>query len=890
MKILLFDGMSILHRAFYAMPPLTNAHGEYTNAVFGFLNTFFKFVDEEAPDYIIVAFDLPEPTFRHVKFEDYKGTRSAMPDELSPQIPVLMHLLSLMGVPVATCAGYEADDILGSLAKKAEADKISAVIITGDRDMLQLASDTVKIRIPKSSKGKTWVEDYFAHDVHTQMGVTPKEYIDVKALMGDASDNIPGVPSIGEKTALKLIQEYGSIENALAAIDAMPKRSKAYESLLAHRDLAFLSRELATIVTDVPVDLTLVGMDDYYNADAYDEIKRLELRSLYKRFETANPEVKHTDIKPPLTYRIVESETDAQVAINAMKGITSVYSLWDDYVKPPMLVSVTMVQQSCEPIVFVAGRGMSAQSLMACVKPCLESDDLKIFYDAKTDKERFDVHGVVLGKNVFDVMLASYVVDVLAPNNTISDAANQYLNERIPDFEEVLGNKGRRGKDRRSIVDLQPEEIAAYGAGMADALLRLRSVLHERIIKQNQLNLYHDIEIPLLFALADMETVGVQVSKSNIAEYGDVLDARIETLTKEIFALAGEVFNLNSPSQLGQVLFEKLGLPGGKKNTQGYSTAAEVLDKLTDAHPVIPLVKEYRAHTKLKSTYVDGLLPLIDDAGRIHSTFKQAVAATGRLSSTEPNLQNIPVRTALGRELRKAFIAKPGCVLIDADYSQIELRVLAHISKDETFITAFKENQDIHAITASQVFHVAPEAVTPLMRSNAKAVNFGIVYGISAFGLSQDLNISVTEAQGYIQGYFKKYPGVKQYLDDTILKAKHDGYVSTLYNRRRNMPELKSSNFNNRSFGERVAMNMPIQGAAADIIKIAMINVANRLIKENLQTKLVLQIHDELLLEAPLAEVDVVQKLLKEEMESAASLLVPLVVDINVGDSWYDTK
>ena len=800
-KILIFDGFSILNRGFYALPLLTNSSGEYTNAIYGFLNIFFRFIDEENPDCITVAFDMPQPTFRHNIYDAYKGTRKTMPDELRSQIPVLKNLLGLMQIPIVEMAGFEADDIIGTLCKKAEQDDYIPVVISGDRDLLQLATDKTMIRIPKTSKGKTEVENYYSKDVQKKYGVTPTAYIDIKALMGDTSDNIPGVPGIGEVTATKIISLYGSLEKAIEHVSEI-KPKKAAQNLLEYKEQAFLSKELATIVLDVPIEPEYRAIDI---TPAFEEIKRLELKTFFKRFYNTNN--------------------------NIIQSIEHPYTAF---------VSVD------NGILLSNGDFINDLNL---IKSWLESDTPKITWDIKSHLKYFkNINGVI-----FDAMLASYILETLNPCKNIQELADMYLQEHI---------------NNPAII-----------------LQKVFPILDKKLEENGQKELFEQIEMPLAFVLAEMEEIGIGIDGEVLKSFGKSLDEKIKYLTHNILTLAGEDFNINSPKQLGVILFEKLGLKGGKKTTTGYSTAADVLEKLKSKHEIVPLILEYRAYTKLKSTYIDALLPLIKNS-RIYSTFNQALTATGRLSSAEPNLQNIPIR--LGRELIKAFIPKEGCVFVDADYSQIELRVLAHIANDNVLIQAFKENQDIHRITASQVLGIPPKEVTPIQRSNAKAVNFGIVYGISAFGLSEDIGIGVKEAENYINSYLEKYTGVKSYMKEIVETSKKTGYVATLYNRRRKIPELKSYNFAQKNFGARVAMNMPIQGTAADIIKIAMINISKRL--KGLQSKIVLQVHDELLLEVPKSEVDEVINILRTEMESVASLSVPLVADINIGTNWYETK
>ena len=930
-KILLIDGFSILNRAFYALPLFSNMAGEYTNAVYGFLNIFMRFYDEEKPDFITVAFDLPKPTFRHERYAQYKATRKSMPDELRSQVPVLKNLLTKMGINIAESPGYEADDIIGTLATAAEGHNINPIIISGDRDLLQLATDTIRIRLPKTKAGKTEVEDYYAADVQAKYGVTPAAYIDVKALMGDTSDNVPGVPGIGEVTATKIIAAYGSLENAIAnAADIKPK--KAAENLAQFQEQARLSQELVTIKTDVPIDLHLTPPENIWNESVYNEVKRLEMKSLYRHFakdviaaasshgevspfdtaleaeggEATTTEIENVSVvavqtrngELPASYPIINTKDDAIMFFACISGAAAFFTLWDDELKDinPALVGmgVALYTEPSQPPhaqYLYVNPALSAAELLGAARPWLESDTPKWAMDIKAEIGRLRPYDILPINVCFDAQLAAYVINTLAPPKQPADIALAYLDAVIPTLEELLDNKGKRGSARKTVSNLPPEVAATYAAGAADIVCRCHKLMHDAMAGSDLTDLYTKIELPLAAVLADMEAVGIQVNPDKLTEYGQILDTQLTELTHAIYECAGESFNIQSPIQLGEILFEKLGLKGGKKTTRGYSTAADVLEKLVASHPIIPLVQQYRAHAKLKSTYVDGLLPLINpETSRIHSTFHQALTATGRISSAEPNLQNIPVRLPLGRELRKAFVPRKGCKFVDADYSQIELRVLAHISGDDTLINAFKEGQDIHRLTASQVLGLNPEDITPEQRSNAKAVNFGIVYGISAFGLSEDLGIPVKEAERYINGYFEKYPKVKTYLDETIQSAKENGYVSTLFNRRRAMPELKSPNFNQRSFGARVAMNMPIQGTAADIIKIAMINVTNRLTNEGLAAKLILQVHDELLLEVPDDEIAKVKIILKEEMENAAHLKLPLVADVNEGDSWYETK
>jgi DNA polymerase-1 len=725
MKIILFDGFSILNRAYYALPPLTNSAGEYTNAVFGFMNIFFRFLDEEKPDYIIVAFDLPQPTFRHEMYGAYKGTRKGMPDELRAQVPALKVLLEKMGVTIAACEGYEADDVLGTLAEKAVAGGLTPVIITGDRDMLQLASEEIKIRLPKTKAGKTEVEDYNAAQVFEKYGVTPAAFVDVKALMGDASDNIPGVPGIGEVTATKIIAQYGSLENAIANVDEI-KPKKASENLAEFREQAILSRKLAAIALDAPIELELCEnqIANIFNEESRAEIERLELKSLYKRFEGAPARVVEIS-----KYEVLKSRSETEEFFSSLEKSgegAAFFPLWDD--ENGFLVGAAVANENFLKYIHIGGEitlGVSENEIseadfIPILKKWLESDSEKWLFDVKTEVGKFRRYGITPTNVIFDAMLASYVSDALKPANHIFD--------EIPTLEEILENKGKRGGSRKTVSSLTEDVAANFAVRSAEKISNARLHIDSKILKNGQYNLLYEIEMPLAFLLAEMEEIGIKVDKPTLIAFGEQMDKQIAVLTALIYDLAGEDFNINSPAQLGEILFGKLGLKGSKKTQKGYSTAADVLEKLEGQHPIVSLVLDYRTHAKLKSTYVDGMLPLIRaKTSRVHSTFQQALTATGRLSSTEPNLQNIPIRTPLGRELRKAFVPADGCVFLDADYSQIELRLLAHMSGDEVLINAFRENEDIHRLTASQVLGISPEEVTPEQRSNAKAVNFGII-------------------------------------------------------------------------------------------------------------------------------------------------------------------
>lgn len=882
-KIMLIDGNSIVNRAFYGVPLLTNGEGRYTNGVYGFLNILFKLLDEEQPDYLAVAFDLHAPTFRHRTFDGYKGTRKGMPEELREQMPLLKEVLQAMHIPIFEQEGFEADDILGTLSALAEKNGIVPVVVSGDRDLLQLAGETLKVRIPKTKGGRTETEDYYAADVQAKYGVTPAEFIDMKALMGDTSDNIPGVPGIGEKTAAKIITQYHDIETAIAhAAEIKPK--KASENLAAYQEQARLSKFLATIVRDMPLewDKESLKIGDMFNQTAYELVKRLEFKSMFSHFEGSASAPKQAE----QTYRFVADREGAKEVLAALKkgevGYAFVYENEEGQ-------GLALYQEQLGGVWIEASMVFLMQELLEIFQPFFaDSAYRKIGHDVKKDIRFLRSYGYNGFTAEFDTAIGAYILNATGSSYEYDDIAATFLNETYPSQEEVFG----KGRTKKAFAALPEAERTAYGARQAEIFFRARKVMEERLAENEQKSLFYDMEMPLIYVLADMEKYGIKVDKAALLAYQKRLGESLDGMEEEIYALAGEKFNINSPKQLGVILFERLGLKGGKKTKTGYSTAADVLEKLRTAHPIVERILHYRQLAKLKSTYADGLLAVMDaETEKIYSTFNQTITATGRISSTEPNLQNIPVRLELGRELRKIFIPESAefCFL-DADYSQIELRVLAHISGDESLIAAFKSNQDIHRMTASQVFHVPFDEVTPLQRSNAKAVNFGIIYGKGAFSLGQDLGISRKEAEEYISAYFARYPKIKTFMEDTIKNGAKNGYVSTLWNRRRNMPELQSSNFMQRAAGERAAMNMPIQGTAADIIKLAMIKVHRALQEGGYRSRLILQVHDELLIEAYKEEKDAVAKILKENMEHAADLLVPLDVDVHEGASWFEAK
>ena len=868
-KIVLIDGHSILNRAFYGLPDLTNAEGLHTNAIYGFLTIMFKLLEEEKPDYLTVAFDVHAPTFRHKMYAEYKGTRKPMADELRQQVPVIKEVLQAMGVKTIECAGLEADDLIGTLSKRCERKDMEVVVISGDRDLLQLATEHVKIRIPKTKQGRTEIEDYYAKDVFERYQVTPEEFIDLKALMGDTADNIPGVPGIGEKTATKIITQYHSIETAHDHVEEL-KPPRASKSLNEYWDLAVLSKELATINVNAEFsyELSEAKLGNVYTEEAYVFFQKLEFKNLLSRFDAAAPANKIED-----GFRIITSKREAEeIFAKAEKAQTTGTVLFKDmenvlplFADQAGLGGIGLCFSNEAGFCIKTGNDISGEWLLEKLADVAETTDTFSMFHLKESMDQIKIRKP---ENCFDVSVAAYLLNPLKNNYTWEDVAREHLDLMVDE-------------------KVDQEIKACYEAYTNYASVE---VLSRKLADTKMDTLFREIEMPLVFTLFDMEQNGIRVEAEALKQYGNQLAGKIGDLEKEIYEEAGETFNINSPKQLGVVLFENMKLPGGRKTKTGYSTAADVLEKLAPEHPVVAKILEYRQYTKLKSTYADGLANYIQDDGRIHGKFNQTITATGRISSTEPNLQNIPVRMELGRLIRKVFIPEDGYRFVDADYSQIELRVLAHCSGDEHLIRAYKEQSDIHRITASQVFHIPFDEVTPQQRRNAKAVNFGIVYGISSFGLSQDLSITRKEAAKYIDDYFATYPGIKTFLDHAVTHAKEEGYVVTLFGRRRPVPELSSSNFMQRSFGERVAMNSPIQGAAADIIKIAMIRVNQKLKKQKMKSRLVLQVHDELLIEAYEPELEAVQKILKEEMEHAAKLKVPLEIDMHTGVNWYEAK
>ena len=871
-KFVLIDGHSILNRAFYGVPIFTNSEGLHTNAVFGFLNIMFKIIDSKQPDYMAVAFDVHQPTFRHEMFKDYKGTRKPMMEELREQVPVIKELLQKMNITTVELPGYEADDVIGTLSKKGEKAGMEVDVISGDRDLLQLASDHITICIPKTKKGQTTVEEYNTEGVRKLYKVTPTEFIDVKALMGDSSDNIPGVPGIGEKGATAIISQFGSIENAYDHADEI-SNTRNRNALLNNYEMAQMSKTLATINIQSPVEVTpkQCKLEDIYTEDALEMIKRLEFKSMIQRFGSVTST---NDCEGGFKY--INNPFDADSIFEQAKNADNV-GIFIYRNKDNFGVSLCFNNDN---VYYIGKEGFVTEDYI--IEKVRDLVNAKAKLTILNIKENNDILENDDAESIFDISIAAYLLNPLQNTYDYDDIAREYLGMNVPAFDEIFP----KTKKSETPSDEIPENILKYACYNAYIAYKAKDALTEKLKETEMLDIYNNVEIPLTYALYDMEQAGIMVAGDKLKEYGERLKTGIDALEKDIFAEAGHEFNINSPKQLGEILFGEMQLPGGKKTKTGYSTSASVLEKLEPDYPFVSKILEYRQLAKLKSTYADGLAVYIGEDNRIHGKFNQTITATGRISSTEPNLQNIPVRMPLGREIRKVFIPKEGCVFIDADYSQIELRILAHMSDDKNLIDAYNHSKDIHAATASLVFHVPLEEVTKEQRSNAKAVNFGIVYGISSFGLSNDLSISRKEAEQYIKDYFISYPGIKNYLDNSVKEAKEKGYSVTMFGRRRPIPELTSGNFMQRQFGERVAMNSPIQGSAADIMKIAMINVAKELKEKDLKSKIVLQVHDELLIEAYENEVEQVKDILKRNMEQAAHLNVPLDVDVQVGNNW----
>ena len=902
-KLVLIDGHSILNRAFYGVPDLSNAEGLHTNAIYGFLNIMFKILEEEKPEYLAVAFDVHAPTFRHKMYEAYKGTRKPMPEELREQVPVMKEILKAMHITIMEQAGLEADDILGTLAKKAEQAGLEVSLVSGDRDLLQIATDHIKIRIPKTKQGRTEIEDYYAADVLAAYQVTPLQFIELKALMGDTADNIPGVPKVGEKTAQALMVEYGSLDNIYAHVEEISKKS-IRESLIEHKDLADLSKTLATIKTDceLQLDYEQARAEGFYTPEAYTLCKRLEFKNLLGRFEK---DAAANDSKIAESFRQIEDKKEfLQYLKKAQKqkeiGLWLITEPVDATTKKEELLGVALSVSDEETVFYALTHEKEPEGQLSLFAEAVESvDDTAEITEALQElsagtdtqiatfdvKHQYDYLDRSSTEQYFDVLIAAYLLNPLKNDYDMEAIASEHLGILIPGRAEVFGKR-----DFRTLLSEDAGKAMEYACYGAYVSRKGKKVLKDKLEAAGMKCLMEEMEMPLSLVLYDMQKEGVAVKREELKAYGDALVARIEELEQSIHTQAGTEFNINSPKQLGEVLFETMQIPGGKKTKTGYSTSVDVLEKIKNDHPIIPAILEYRQLTKLNSTYAQGLTAYISEDGRIHGTFNQTITATGRISSTDPNLQNIPMKLELGRLIRKAFIPEDGYVFVDADYSQIELRVLAHLSGDQVMQNAFLNHVDIHATTASEVFDVPIDQVTSLQRRNAKAVNFGIVYGISAFGLSEDLGISRKEAADYIEKYFATYKNIKSFLDRQVEEAKADGVVRTMFGRIRPVPELRSSNFMTRSFGERVAMNSPIQGTAADIIKIAMFRVNMELKKRGLKSRLILQIHDELLVETAKDEIDIVKEIMENEMVGAADIAVPLEIGISEGDNWYDAK
>ena len=836
MKLMILDGNSVINRAFYGIRPLSTRDGLFTNAIFGFLNILHRLEQEEKPDALCVAFDLHGPTFRHLQYDGYKATRHGMPEELAMQMPVMKQVLSAMNIPIYECQGWEADDVIGTVSRICCEKGWKCTVITGDRDSLQLVNDCVSVKLVTTRAGQTTTTLYTPEQFRSEYGFEPKTLIDLKSLMGDSSDNIPGVAGVGPKTATDLLLKFGSLDGVYENIESDQIKENLRNKLKNGQENARLSYDLATIRCEAPIE--------FAPEDALRQpVNKQELRELFLRLEF----IKLMDRYGLNTPDAAPVQKAADVSVCACL---------------PAPGTAFAAVFSTDEKVAVAWDGGVCVTDVSCLQPLWNADAPRACADWKNLRGRLLNLAWNCGNAPFDVSLAAYVLDPSQGDYSVKKLAAAYLNQTISD-------------------DLAAEAAAVWS---------LRPVLEEQLRQQSMDRLYYEIELPLCAVLSDMERTGITVDRMALMSFSTMLNGRIAEAQSAVYSHAGEEFNIQSPKQLGEILFEKLGLPPVKKTRTGYSTNAEVLEKLRPMHPIVDSILEYRMLTKLSSTYAEGLLKVIADDDRIHTTFQNMVTATGRLSSTDPNLQNIPVRRELGSEIRKMFVAADGCVLVDADYSQIELRVLAHIAQDENMCAAFRSGEDIHAVTASQVFKVPLEDVTADMRRNAKAVNFGIVYGISAWSLSQDIGVFPEEAKAYMNAYLDNYSGVRAYMKNIVEQAREMGFVSTLYGRRRYLPELKSSNFNLRSFGERVALNTPIQGTAADIIKLAMVRVHEALQKKKLKARLILQVHDELIVECPMAEAKTVREILEKEMQQVADMAVPLLVEAKQGASWYEAK
>ncbi len=881
-RIVIIDGNSLINRAYYAMQrPMITADGVYTRGIFGFLNMLWKILDEYEPGYAAVAWDRKTPTFRHKSYDAYKAGRKSMPAELAMELPYMKRILSAMDIKNLEIDGFEADDILGTISKEAEEEGLFPLIITGDRDALQLASDKTKVMITK--KGISEFDLYDDKKMMEEYGLTPRQFIDLKGLMGDSSDNIPGIPGVGKVTGLKLMKQFGSIDNLLAHTEEI-KGAKLREKVEDNVQQAVMSRRLAEIVRNVPLDVDIkkdlkLGEPDI--PQLTELFQELELKTFLKRL--ADRGMLETEGRPERTYETHMITSEEQLsAVSSLEDGSEVWVMVignDDHVRMP---ADTMI-------------ALMAENQYFCVDASLEEKLVEILngknfrfcgHDLIRSYYPLMMRGLKNFSTSYDTAVAQYVLDPSRKDYFLSALALEFLQVTLPDGKELL-------KKQKQITMFQEgvdEDWAEYGRSALDAARSLRDVQEPKLDEEKERTLAEEIEFPLIRVLAQMEVTGIRTDAEVLNEIGESLEGKIDELESAIYTLAGEEFNINSPQQLGEVLFEKLNLPAGKKTKRGYSTNADVLKKLEKDYPIVSLVLEYRTLTKLRSTYVEGLTPLIGSDGRIRAHFQQTVAATGRLSCTEPNLQNIPVRTDIGRQLRRAFVADEGGLLVGADYSQIELRILAHLSGDENLIRAFNEGEDIHRTTAARVFNKEYDEVTSLDRSRAKAVNFGVIYGMSSFGLSEEIHVSRKEAEKYIQDYFSKHPKVKVFMDACVEQCREKGYSETLFGRRRYIREIKSRNYMSRQLGERLAMNSPIQGTAADIIKIAMIRVEKELRERNMKSRLILQIHDELIIQTSPDEQSEVEELLQRNMESAASLKVALLCDRNEGTSWYELK
>lgn len=881
-RLIIIDGNSIINRAFYALPDMTNSEGLHTNAVYGFTRMLFKIIDDYKPTHISVAFDKKAPTFRHKEYADYKAGRKKMPDELGQQLQPLKELLDTFNIHRMEMAGYEADDLIGTVAKMGEDNDFEVYIVTGDKDAIQLASNKTTTLITKKGVGE--VEEYNYDSVVERYEMTPTQFIDLKGLMGDKSDNIPGVPGIGEKTGIKLIKEFSSIENIIENIDQL--KGSVKKKIEENKEQAIFSKKLATIIRDVPIEISLdeLSYGDYDKKAVIEEFKKFGFTTLIKQVLAMD------DVEGEST---VEEKSELKISHldNVLEFKKEVEKTNKLFIKTVSKVGNILEQNLM--YVFLSADGENIYYIndeeLELIKDIIFNEEIKkIGYNLKDDYLAFKPYNIEINNMFFDIAIGEYLIDSKSSTSyECSDIAMKYLTKKIKSQEELLG----KGAKAKKFSDLSLEELSTYFGEILNTVYNVYPMMEKTFKDMDMEYLFYDVEMPLVEVLGSMEYCGMAVDKNQLNELGNKFKEIISNLEEEIFSLAGEKFNINSPKQLGVILFEKLELPVIKKTKTGYSTSADVLEKLRDKHEIIDKITEYRQIVKLNSTYVEGLLGIINPiSGRIHSSFNQTITTTGRISSTEPNLQNIPVKTEMGREIRKVFIADEHSKLVDADYSQVELRVLAHMSGDKHMIEAFQNDIDIHSKTASQIFGVDVNDVSSKQRSEAKAINFGIVYGKTDFGLSQDLNIPVPQAKAYIESYFANYDKIKVFMDDAIKNATDNGYALTIFNRRRYIPEINSSNFMVRNQGKRFAMNAPIQGSAADIIKIAMVNVFTRLKDENLKSRLILQVHDELIVEAIEEELDKVCNIVKEEMESAVNLQVHLDVDLNVGDSWFETK